>query len=63
MRDMVTNRNLSLKDDYLKATQQEKREKSHNKTIPLAISYDTGDTVMIKDQLTKTKPREKFIIV
>ena len=63
MRDMATNRSINLQDDHLKTSQLEKREKSHSKSKPLAVKYETGDSVMIKDQLTKMRPREKFVVV
>ena len=63
MRDQATNRNIAHNDDQLQASQKEKRIQSHNKVPPVKVTYDTGDTVMIKDQLSKTKPREKFIVV
>ena len=63
MRDLATNKSISLQDDYLKQSQLEKRERCHTKSKPLNVKYETGDTVMIKDQMTKTKPREKFVIM
>ena len=63
MRDQATNRNIYHGDDKLKDTQKNKRLEAHNKTTPITVKYDKGDQVMIKDQLTKTKPREKFIVV
>ena len=63
LRDQVTNKNIMHKDEELKNVQKELRERSHNKVPPVNVKFDVGDTVMIKDQLTKTKPREKFIVV
>ena len=63
MRDQATNKNITHKDDKLREIQKEKRLQSHNKVPPVTVHFDEGDTVMIKDQLTKLKPREKFVVV
>ena len=56
MRDQATNRNIQHKDCELKDKQKQNRERTHNKTKPIAVEYNPGDTVMIKDQISKVKP-------
>lgn len=63
MRDQATNRNINHKDCVLKDQQKENREKSHNNVIPDNSDFDMGETVMVKNQLSKTKPREKYVVV
>ena len=63
MRDLGTNKNIIQQDEKLKEEQRQLREHNHNKEKTISVEYETGDTVMIKDQLTKTKPREKFIVI
>ena len=63
MRDQATNRNIIHKDEDLKNKQKEKRESNHNKASEENFDFNVGDDVMVKDQLTKLKPREKFVIV
>ena len=63
MRDLATNKNINHKDSVLKAQQSENRTQSHNKVPPVTVQYDMGETVMIKDSMSKLKPREKFVIV
>ena len=63
MRDQITNKNIFHEDQRLKASQLDKRLQSHNKVPPVKLKYDLGESVMIKDQVSKTKPREKFIVV
>ena len=63
MRDQATNKNITHNDVQLTKEQREMREKTHNKATPLKVEYAVGDNVMIKDKVTKLKPREKFIVV
>ena len=63
MRDQATNKNIQHKDCELTLLQKQNRERSHNKTEPVTVKYESGETVMIKDQISKLKPREKFVIV
>ena len=56
MRDQATNRNIQHKDCELKDKQKQNRERTHNKTKPIAVEYNPGDTVMIKDRISKVKP-------
>ena len=63
MRDQATNRNILHKDEDLKLKQKEKRMSNHNKPSDTDYSFDVGDEVMVKDQMTKLKPREKFVVV
>ena len=64
MRDQATNKNIVQNDVDLRQTQHEKRIASHNKANnDEGIDVDVGDHVMIKDQISKLKPREKFVIV
>ena len=63
MRDQATNRNILHKDEELKAKQKEKRIANHNKPSDEKYDVDIGDEVMVKDQMTKLKPREKFVVV
>ena len=63
MRDQATNRNINHRDDVLKSKQKQNREQTHNKTIQDKSEFTAGETVMIKDQMTKLKPREKFVVV
>ena len=63
MRDQATNRNILHKDEDLKKEQKEKRISNHNKPSDEHFDIDIGDEVMVKDQMTKLKPREKFVVV
>ena len=63
MRDQATNRNINRNDSKLKTSLEEQRIATHNKSTPVKLQFDTGDAVLIKDQLTKLKPREKFVVV
>ena len=63
MRDQVTNKNINYDDTTLKDQQREKRESTHNKVPHPEVTYETGDTVMIKDKLTKLKPRESSLLL
>ena len=63
MRDQVTNKNIHHADEKLKDIQKNKRIHTHNKVPPTDVNFDPGETVMIKDHMTKTRPREKFIVL
>ena len=63
MRDQATNKNINHNDNKLKEIQREKKEAYHNKVPPIEVEYQIGDSVMIKDQMTKVKPREKIVVV
>ena len=63
MRDQATNKNIAAKDENLKLIQKEKRNQSHNQSLETLPNFDIGDDVMIKDSLSKLKPREKFVVI
>ena len=64
MRDQATNKNITHKDDSLKQIQKEKRIAFHNKqTDDDDIEIEAGEHVMLKDNISKLKPREKFLVM
>ena len=63
MRYQATNKNIAAKDDKLKLAQKEKRNQHHNKPLDSLPQFDVGDNVMVKDSLSKLKPREKFVVI
>ena len=63
MRDQATNKNIVAKDEVLKEAQRKKRLQNHNDPLDALPQFDVGDDVMIKDSLSKLKPREKFVVI